>query len=144
MTIEIIEIQHGSPEYALEVTLRNKILRQPLGLHFSHDELAKECTDIHLGAFSGTVLIGCLLLRRLDEHTIKMRQVAVDDSVQGRGVGRLLVAAGEERARALGFTAIELSARETAVAFYLKLGYEVCGGPFTEVTLPHRKMRKII
>ncbi len=144
MTIEILEIQHGSPEYGLEVTLRNKILRQPLGLHFSSDELAKECFDIHLGAFLGPAMVGCLLLRRVNAHTAKMRQVAIDVSAQGRGIGRRLVATAEERARAMGYTVIELNARATAIAFYSKLGYEVCGEPFTELTLAHQKMRKIL
>jgi predicted GNAT family N-acyltransferase len=35
-----------------------------------------------------------------------------------------------------------LHARETAVPFYLKLGYEVVGGQFEEVGIPHFKMEK--
>jgi|SRR6185312_1505480 len=142
MKIEIKEIQHGSAEYDLEVALRDKILRKPLGLQFTEEELAKESGEIHIGAFNGSKLVGCLALRPMAKSTIKMRQVAVDESAQGMGIGRKLVAACEAKARDLGFTTIELSARDTAIPFYLKLNYEAVGDPFTEVTIPHQKMRK--
>ena len=73
-----------------------------------------------------------------------MRQVAVDESYQSKGIGRALVEYCEQVARDEQFTEIILHARETAVAFYLKLGYEVYGEPFIEVGIPHRNMRKFI
>ena len=142
MQVKIQEITHGSIEYELEVKLRSKILREPLGLRFTDKELAKENDDIHLGAFVDEKLLGCLSLRFISNATIKMRQVAVDANVQGLGIGRRLVGACEAKARALGFSDIELNARESAMPFYLNLGYEAFGEPFIEVTLPHRKMRK--
>jgi predicted GNAT family N-acyltransferase len=42
------------------------------------------------------------------------------------------------------YTTIILNARETAVKFYISLGYEIYGEPFVEVTLPHRKMKKTL
>lgn len=141
-THDVKPIEVGSPEYRLELDLRMKILRRPLGLTFSPDDLEKERTDVHLGAFDGATLLGCLILTPLSASTIKMRQVAVDDHLQGKGVGRALVEACELKARALGHQVIELNARDTAVPFYLRLGYERVGDPFTEVTIPHHKMRK--
>jgi predicted GNAT family N-acyltransferase len=78
----------------------------------------------------------------VNDVVVKMRQVAVDPHTQGTGVGRILVEASEAKARELGYAEIELNARETAVPFYLKLGYEVVGETFGEVGLPHKKMRK--
>lgn len=140
--IEIKEISHGSREYEQEIELRNRILREPLGLKLSQADLDCENADIHLGAFAGEKLIGCLMLSSVDSEKIKMRQVAVDTSAQGTGIGRKLVEASEAKARKLGFSLIELNAREYAVPFYLKLGYEVIGDQFIEVTIPHFKMRK--
>jgi predicted GNAT family N-acyltransferase len=37
-----------------------------------------------------------------------------------------------------------LNARDTAIPFYLHLGYELVGEPFVEVGIPHRKMRKAL
>lgn len=142
MKIEIKEIKHGTTEYKQEVALRRKLLRKPLGLDFSQEELANESKDIHLGAFAEQKLLGCLVLSPQSKSKIKMRQVAVDPSLQGSGIGRLLVEAAETKAIKLGFKEMELSARETAVPFYLKLGYKLFGEPFTEVSIPHRKMKK--
>jgi predicted GNAT family N-acyltransferase len=142
MKIEIKEITYGSAEYAAEIALRRKILRVPLGLEFTSDELAADTHDRHIGAFRDGELAGCLILSAVDAKIAKMRQVAVDESLQGTGVGRLLVEACEAKARAAGATEIQLNARESAVSFYLKLGYAVTAGPFTEVTVPHFKMSK--
>ena len=40
-----------------------------------------------------------------------------------------------------GGSEIALHARESAVPFYLALGYGLVGEPFEEVGIPHRKMR---
>ena len=44
-----VEIEFLSPLYDLSINLRNKILREPLGLRFNVDELSKEDSDYHLG-----------------------------------------------------------------------------------------------
>lgn len=142
MKIDVKEIKHGTSEYEQEIALREKILRKPLGLSFSKEELAREIKDIHLGAYRGEHLLGCLVLTVINEFKIKMRQVAVDESQQGLGIGQLLVQTSEARAQILGFSEIELNARATAVPFYLHLGYEAFGEPFIEVTVPHQKMKK--
>ena len=142
MDFEIKEIKYGSLEYHLEVHLRSKILRQPLGLSFSPSDLSKDENDLHLGAFSDGLLLGCLILSRYDEKTMKMRQVAIRTDLQGRGVGRSLVQASEIKCREQRILEITLNARVDAITFYIKLGYKVYGELFQEVTLPHQKMRK--
>ena len=140
--LEIREIEFGSADHALAIALRKSILRDPLGLAFAKEDLAREAADVHLGAFAGRELVGCLVLTSLPDRTIKMRQVAVASSAQGRGVGAKLVRASEEVARRLGCAEIALSARAAAIPFYERLGYEAHGETFIEVTLPHRAMRK--
>lgn len=143
MIIKIIE--HNSKEYEEEVNLRHKILREPLGLKFWDDELAAEKSQYHLCAFDeSNKLIGCLLLNPVSETKIKMRQAAVEESMQGKGIGKALVLQSEKFAVSLGYTEIILHARATAVPFYFKLGYKVIGDVFFEVTIPHYKMSKII
>jgi len=144
MKIEVREIIFGSIEHEFEVKLRQKILRDPLGLKLSQEELKNEFNHYHIGAFKNEVLVGCLVLSPLDKKIIKMRQVAVDSSVQGLGVGTSLVSFSENVSRSKGFLQIQLNARLTAVSFYLKLGYETDGEVFNEVAIPHRKMKKII
>ena len=86
--MNIIEIEFATPEYDETVNLRDSILRKPLNLSFSEEELAEEYTDIHLAAYDAAwVLRGCLVLTPKSENVIKMRQVAVVSDVQGMASG---------------------------------------------------------
>lgn len=141
--IQIIKIEFGTPEYDEAVRLRYEVLRKPLGLEFTPEQLAAEYADYHLAAFAANgALVGYLNLTPVDDLTVKMRQVAVVPGLQGRGIGKALVEASEVLARRLGFRRMLLHARETAVPFYLRGGYAVAGDRFEEVTIPHLKMEK--
>jgi len=137
-------IDHLSPAYALSVALRRDILRKPLGLEFTEAQLASESNSYHLTAWEEDVLLGTLLLTPLESGSIQMRQVAVDDRRQGLGIGRLMVAESEAEAIGRGFTRMILHARDTAVGFYLKLGYESVGEEFIEVGVKHQEMVKYL
>ncbi|MBV6442087.1 MAG: Acetyltransferase [Saprospiraceae bacterium] len=141
--MQIYQIEFATPEYDEAVRLREEVLRRPLGLEFTPEQLAGEYADIHLGAFdtSGR-LIGYLCLTPLSEGAIKMRQVAVAPEWQGKGIGKKLVAASEELAKQLNFKTMTMHARETAVPFYQRLGYRTLGDRFEEVTIPHFRMEK--
>jgi predicted GNAT family N-acyltransferase len=89
-------------------------------------------------------LLGCLSLLVADDASWKMRQVAVAEAVQGKGVGNTLVEASENLARLAGVNSMVLHARETAVPFYLTLGYATVGERFEEVGIPHFKMQKVL
>lgn len=126
------------------VTLRNDILRKPLGLSFDKEELDKEKDDILMGAFEDEKLLGCCLLTRVDPYTVRLRQMAVPNSMQGKGVGRALMIFAENIARDLGYRKLCMHARKTAIGFYQKLGYSITGDEFTEVTIPHYIMEKAL
>ncbi|HWU34700.1 MAG TPA: GNAT family N-acetyltransferase [Methylovorus sp.] len=140
--LDIRPIAHNSPEYHTAVALRHAILRAPLGLHFTPEQLAAEADAWHLGAYLVDRLVGYLLLKPLASGELQMRQVAVDATLQGQGIGRRLVSDAESRAQQHGMTAIRLHARENAVPFYQRLGYEVQGEPFMEIGLLHWRMAK--
>lgn len=126
------------------VNLRNEILRKPLGLSFDKEELDKERDDILMGAFEDDKLLGCCLLTRMDVFTVRLRQMAVPNNMQGKGVGRALMIFAENIARDLGYKKLCMHARQTAVGFYQKLGYSISGEPFEEVTIPHYIMEKAL
>ena len=135
-------IEHGSGAYEEAIALRYQILRKPLGLSYDPVELAGEKESFHLALREGNELVACLVLKPLDERCIKMRQLAVRESSQGKGFGRELVNYAESFLKGRGFAEIVLHARETARGFYETLGYQLEGNPFTEVSLPHLAMRK--
>jgi len=138
--LRLQRIPFASPAYALSLALRYTLLRAPLGLHFSLKELQAEQDQIHLGAWAGDELVGCLILAPLDLHTVRMRQVAVRADCQSLGVGTALVRHSEEVAREHFFDTLTLHARSTAVPFYQKLGYRAENGEFMEVGIPHLRM----
>lgn len=143
--MQIFQIEFGTPEYDAAVRLRYDVLRRPLGLNFSPEQLAAEHDQIHLAAFDErSELIGYLNLTPLGERQVKMRQVAVAEVWQGKGVGQALVKASETIAQNLGFEKMTLHARETAVPFYQKLQYDTVGERFEEVTIPHFCMEKML
>ena len=124
------------------VQLRNDILRKPLGLWFDKEELEQEKEDILMGAFEDDRILGCCVMTRMDARTLRLRQMAVPNNMQGKGVGRALMIFAENIARDLGYRRLCMHARSTAVGFYQKLGYRTAGNEFTEVTIPHYVMEK--
>jgi predicted GNAT family N-acyltransferase len=143
--MQILEIQFGTPEFDDAVRLRYAVLRKPLGMEYTAEQIAAEYDQYHLAAYADSgILIGYLNLTPYQNDQVKMRQVAVDPASQGSGVGKALVAASEAFAHQRGFRKMILHARETAVPFYLKLGYEIVGERFEEVTIPHFRMEKVL
>ena len=140
--MELKKIKFDTKEYHQSIDLRDKILRKPLGLTFSEDFLREERGQIHLGLFDKNEIVGILLLKLIENKRIKMRQVAIDDTRQRQGLGRILVDYSEVIAKENGAKIMELNAREISVPFYLSLGYKICSEKFFEVRIPHFKMEK--
>lgn len=133
-------LHFGSKQQLASIALRDRVLRQPLGLQYDPKDLAAEADEIHIAAIEGERVLGVLLFRKKDATTVKMRQVAVDAGQQGRGIGKAMVQFAENWCLDNGYRRIELHARDTAVPFYLAHGYRVEGDGFEEVGIPHHFM----
>ncbi|WP_315818262.1 GNAT family N-acetyltransferase [Paraflavitalea speifideaquila] len=142
MALKIID--HGTKEYQQMVQLRNDILRKPLGLSFTPEELEKEKAEILIGAFEEEKMLGCCMLITQDPATVRLRQMAVLNNVQGKGIGKALMQFAENIARDMGYRKMTMHARQTAIGFYEKLGYNVSGDQFEEVSIPHYIMEKAL
>jgi GNAT superfamily N-acetyltransferase len=136
------QIDHGSKEYQQMVTLRFEIMRKPLGLSFSTEELAKEKNDILIGAFDEDEMTGCCILTDISSGSVKLRQMAVLKNMQGKGIGEMIIQFAENIARDKGYRTLTMHARDTAIGFYEKYGYKVEGGGFIEINIPHHIMKK--
>ncbi len=137
-------VYHASQEYQQAVELRRQVLRLPLGLDFTVEQLDSEIDSFHfVGGVEGIVL-ATAMATPLNIEIIKIRQVAVSQSRQGKGFGRDIMLFTEEWASQMEYKTVVLHARATVVDFYLKLGYELFDEPFEEVGIPHRKMRKFL
>ena len=133
------ELSLGTPQYIEAVELRMDVLRRPLGLDSFPEEEEKIA---HYGIIWCGKIVGTVDLQRINKLTMRMRQVAVRNDFRSRGLGKILVNKSEDVAKNLGCQWMIANARETAVGFYEKLGYDVSPNVFTEVTIPHREVRK--
>lgn len=140
-------IEYGSSDYHEMIKLRDKILRKPLGLHFTEKYLQQEVNDILIGCFQTDgekSIIGCCVLSPVDDELIQLRQMAVREDLQRSGIGKEIVEFAEKESLKNGFTTMMMHARKTAVLFYERLGYTMIGEEFLEVGIPHFEMRKTL
>ncbi|PIE18749.1 MAG: GNAT family N-acetyltransferase [Proteobacteria bacterium] len=109
------------------------------------EDNADEDACLHLVAVDGNArVVGCVIFRDDGDGRGQLMQMAVDPARQGQGIGARLVRELERRVAADGVAEIYLHARQVAVGFYERLGYEVFGEPFAEVCIPHRHMRRAL
>ncbi len=140
MALKILD--HGSPEYRQMVKLRDDILRKPLGLGFTPEELEKEKENMLIAAFEDEDMLGCCMLVEENGSTVRLRQMAVLNDLQGKGIGRALMGFAENLARDRGYRTLSMHARKNTIGFYEKMGYKVASEEFTEITIPHYIMEK--
>lgn len=136
------QIYHDSKEYDQMVSLRYEIMRKPLGLNFSTEELAKEANDILICAYDEDEILGCCVLTNTSKGCVRLRQMAVQRNMQGKGIGESMMTFAENLARDKGYKILTMHARDTAIGFYEKFGYKVKGEQFIEINIPHHVMEK--
>ena len=142
MEIQIAKFQ--SSQYYQALALRDKVLRAPLGLFFSGEDILAEQAYTHFIMLQEDKVVATAQMVNTGNGTGKMRQVAVDFEFQSKGLGGKLVDFMENWTRESGLNGITLHARETAVAFYEKRNYSKKGESFMEVGIPHFFMEKHI
>jgi predicted GNAT family N-acyltransferase len=144
MNIEAKIVAHGSPEYWMTILLRYKILRHPLKFTFKMEDLKNEKADVHNALFENDVIVACQIFTPISNATLKIRQVAVDETFQRKGFGKILQQFSEKYALENGYEKIVCNARKTAVPFYEKQGFKKIGEEFIEVGIPHFYMEKTL
>lgn len=139
-------LEFGSALQRKSVELRRNVLRIPLGLDFTEDELRSESGQFHFAVWDNEKIWAVLILNPDPSQNgcIRMRQVAVDPAIQGQGIGSELVSLSERWAARQGYKIMKLHARLHAVPFYKKLEYETEGKEFMEVGIPHIAMFKTL
>lgn len=135
------QLEFDSPEYDASLRLREDVLRKPLGMKLRLQDQRGEQAQLHFGAFEDGRLVGVVIFVRDEKPNGKLRQMAIAPSQQGKGVGAQLLACVHAFAKAQGYSALTLNARETARSFYAKNGYAPFGALFTEVGIQHVAMR---
>jgi predicted GNAT family N-acyltransferase len=140
--IAVIEAVLGSDLYRQALRLRELVLRRPLGLTITEEELADDAIRHHFTAISYGMVIGTVSLRPLDETTLQLKQMAVAEDRRHEGIGTRLLAHVEGWGNQAGFLLMVLHARIGAEGFYARHDYAAEGEPFDEHTIPHIRMAK--
>ncbi|QMU30622.1 GNAT family N-acetyltransferase [Adhaeribacter radiodurans] len=140
--ISVHLINTNDPLYQSERQLRNRILLQPVGLP-DHAWEMHDKKSWHFIAVEKGRVIGCIVLVPLDKEGKKtqLMQMAVESNQQGKGIGKLLVNELLDFCQSKGITEVTCHARETAVQFYLNLGFVIYDESFEEVGIPHQHMK---
>lgn len=142
MDIELCLVDSAPWYYPKILALRQRILRAPLGLDLFAEDLSEEQNQYLVTGFERGEPVGCLMIRMLDRDTVKYRQMAVDEALQGQGRGATLLRYAENFCLLNDYHTIELHARAKARGFYEKAGYRTEGEEFMEVGIPHFRMVK--
>ncbi len=131
-----IEIREVPVEVVLP--LRHTILRAGRPPESAHAKEDGQTETRHFAAFAGSRVVGAvsqfpentpLAAGRRAEH---LRGMAVDPAWQGRGVGRALMRAVADLARARGAEVLWANGRDTALGFYTNIGFRVTGDGFVD------------
>ena len=99
----------------------------PAAMNSDYDKLL-ETQNVYVLRLGGCV-VGSILLSR-DGDAIKVNNLVVDPSAQGRGYGRALMDYAEDVARAQGLAAVTLFTNEKLhenIALYMKIGFTETG-----------------
>lgn len=107
--------------------LRYNVLRKPLGKPVGSEKNEGDVTGIHFALYEDGVVKAIARLDEVDKNTCQVRFVAVSNNLQGKGYGKLIMLAVEEKGRHLGYGKLILHARDYAVEFYKKLDYTLIG-----------------
>jgi GNAT superfamily N-acetyltransferase len=97
---------------------------------------------IFMALYDGNVAGACALIK-IDDEVVELAKMAVDDSVQGKGIGFALGKACIDKAREMGFEKIELLSNtklSPAIHLYRKLGFVEVPLPTTEYERADIKM----
>ena len=139
------EMEFGSDAYREALQLRHEVLRAPIGLNLYGEDLSNERLERHFGLFDdNNALIACVTAVPQSPGKAKLRQMAVSAAHQRKGYGQRIIRQLEDHLARNGVAEISMHARLSAVSFYQRLGYSIMGDPFTEVGIPHVRMRKVL
>ena len=124
-----MEIEIRSPKTELEwvnyYDLRYRILRQPWNQPIGSEKNEGDSTGIHLALFESGIIKAVARLDVSGAKVSQVRFVAVEEACQGKGLGKLVMNEVEKIAISRGDTLLILHAREVALPFYKKQGYQL-------------------
>ena len=130
-------------EWEAYYDLRYRVMREPLGKERGSERNEGDSTGIHFALYEDGTILGIARLDKVDDQICQVRFVAIESHLQGKGLGNKLMIAVEEHGAQIGYTKMILHARDYALSFYEKLGYQLIGPSYKLFdVLQHYEMEK--
>ena len=133
--------------------LRQLVLRAGMDSQNVDFEGDDEITTVHVAAIDSEnqiVGVSTWLVRPFSSQpqviALQLRGMATQVELQSRGIGALLLEAGEKYGATIGAQIVWANARDTALDFYHRNGYRTVGDGFIEsvTQLPHHQVMKYL
>ncbi|WP_088066581.1 GNAT family N-acetyltransferase [Gottfriedia luciferensis] len=140
MTIHtIVAATDSEIQDALNVRVEVFVEEQQISKELEFDGLDNEC--IHFVSYDGEKPIAAGRLR-LIESTGKVQRICVLKEYRGKKIGNEIMFLIHKTAKEKNLAQLVLSAQESAIPFYEKLGYEITSEQlFFEAGIPHAEMK---
>lgn len=122
-----MEIEIRSPKTDVEwlayYDLRYRVLRKPLNQPLGSEKNEGDSSGEHFALYENGTIKAIARLDISEPQIAQVRFVAVETSTQGKGFGKRIMQAVEEKAKKDGNEKMILHARDYAVKFYENLNY---------------------
>lgn len=122
----IVQQATNSTQLEAIIKLRCKILRDPWNqpAETATDTLEQSSVNAFIEDENGNI-IACGRLQENENKIGQVRFMAVENDIQGKGLGKMILLFLEDKAKQMQLKTIELQARENAVEFYKTCGYTI-------------------
>lgn len=129
--------------------LRWRILRKPWGEPRGSEQDDEEDSAYHIMSVENLQAarkpVAVARLQFIEPALVQLRYMAVEDTLQHKGIGKAIVKHMENYAREKNATQLFLHARENAVGFYKNLGYETTETSYLLFNcIQHYRMQKML
>ncbi|GAB4496299.1 MAG: hypothetical protein OHK0052_05990 [Anaerolineales bacterium] len=135
----IIKTPVTKEDFKAYYALRYQILREPWGQPKGSEKDDYEAISEHFMAVDEATgeVVGAVKLFEKASDVGHFSHLVIARARQRQGIGRLLLAAVEARAKALGFHSLGTMTSVTATNYFEKLGYQIGGLPGSMMGTSH-------
>lgn len=137
-------IQYALPEYKETLQLREDVMRKPLGLLLSAEDIKDDNMRTHIGGYYNGKLVCTCSFKIIHGKIAHIYSVCVKQEFQNRGVGQQLMNFTEKYVKLHGAARLYVEGRKSAKKFYQKCGFSPCGSEYIDMNIQHQDMRKDI
>ncbi len=121
----LLAVPETNADFEKYFTLRYEVLRKPWNQPKGSEQDEGDKTSQHVCLLFNDEVIGVCRLQLNSASEAQIRYMGVHSNYQGMHLGDIMLAYFEVRAKELGIKTIFLQAREKAVSFYKRNGYQM-------------------